>query len=258
MKLFRRLENWLNNPSSLFTICPNAYFVIYNFSWDKWIFIFENRISRVALLFTGIGYFILLNDYVTSEIGFKNITDGKNSVLTISNDAKLRFLYFGSLLIALGRLIYLWKRPSSIKFGPDLSSWVHYGFTELTYSDLHAMNDQIDTKGHRTLYGKYYTDDWEAFAEEARWQQSGKSEKLSGLEKRKNRQYVNFRAAKECHENLIRSILIDRYFEYAASRKFTLLVAITLSSFGFVLFFIPALDLFLTILAGTLFATSQP
>jgi hypothetical protein len=175
------------------------------------------------------------------------VTNGADSVFGLNMRAKLSLIYFGLVLVAIGRAIYLTRRPHVIKYGPHQSDWVAFGLQNFVYSDYLSMHEAIQGN-HRTLYGKYYSDDWDAFAEDAVWRESGRSEGMDTLSKRRSRDHVGFVQAKQRHEGLLRCILIDRYCEVAAVRKVSLFFAVALSGLGSILFLLPSVDLFFSLL----------
>lgn len=248
MFLISKFLKSFENPIWLSEKWPWLYWKIYNFSWSNYYFLFENSLAKAALPSSAVGYFIYLNDFIAQELGFDWITSGTASVLGVSPKTKLYLLYFGLLFITFSRLLYLWKRPHSLARGPSLEAWTEYGLREFTYSDFLQLNHEINANGHRTRYGKYYDDDWDAFADDARWAQSGKTSAMGTDFKRDNRQHVNYSEAKARHEDLLRSILIDRYEEISATRKFSLAFAICLALAGYAQFLLPNIDLALTLI----------
>lgn len=257
-----RIERPLENPTFLSKKYPWLYWKIYHFSWKTFFPIFENKIAQLSPMASAAGYLVYLNDMLTDRFGFEFITGGSSSILGLETRDKLIFVYFGLMAIALGRLIYLWRRPQCLKKGPSQENWVAYGLREFTYGDFKSLYDDIELNQHRTQYGRYYTDDWEAFSEDARWSESGKNmlhaarERFSESQnnKRDSRQHVHYDEAKKRHESLLRGILIDRYAEGAATRKITLLTALVVSLVGWFLFILPSADLFLTVFSSVFFS----
>ncbi len=249
----RRIFRSLENPTFLSRKWPALYWAVYNFSWSTWYSIFENGLSKISPLATVAGYSIIFNDILVKDFGFKFITGNATSVLGLDVRTKLVCLYFGLVFLAAGRMIYLLRRPMSISSGPDLASWVSYCLKNFTFSDFLQLHNDIRQNQHRTLYGKYYDDDWSAFREDAVWLRSGRTQGLSDDEKQKDREQVSYSVAKERHEDLLRSILIDRYAEYSARNKVSLLFALLFSIPGTFLFLLPTADIFLTIIKSTVF-----
>lgn len=247
---FRKSLQSLENPTYLSKRWPWLYWKIYEFSWDRFYWIFNNNLAKVSILASAAGYLLFLNDILLENFEFTVITDNGSSVLGLSTRSKLALIYFGLILIALGRLIYLWRRPHSIKLGPSLCQWVNFGLREFTYSAFLGLHHEIRQNQHRTLYGKYYDDDWDAFTEDATWRESGRTHDLKPDEKRQSREAVNFSAAKQRHEDVLRSLLMDRYYEKAAKNKIGLLFALMFALPGYAIFLIPNIDLFLTISAS--------
>jgi hypothetical protein len=245
-RLLRSFENplWLHKRSAW------LYWRVYNFSWSGWYWVFENRIAKISPMASAVGYFIYLNDILVERFGFEEITGNTASVLGLSLTTKLSLVYFGLLLVAAGRVLYLFRRPNSIRYGPDLAAWVNRGIRECTFSDFNGFHQDIRANSHRSPYGRYYDDDWEAFRDDATWSESGRTREPSLESKRRMRVHVDYAAAKLRHEDLLRSILTDRYFEYSARRKLSLFFCLLLGLAGFAMFFLPNLDLLLTILTS--------
>lgn len=250
---YRKFSELFDNPNWIHKYSKFFYWRIYNFSWERWHRLFNNALAKNSTLASFIGYLIVLNDLVASELGFEFILNGSNSVLNFNTRTRLHLLFFGLLFIALARLIFLCARPHVIKFGPTLHEWVNFGLREFTFIDFQSMNGEIRAKGHRTIYGKYYDDDWDAFVEDAIWKESGRTSGRIDGDKRESRQHVNYSTAKQRHEDLLRCILIDRYYEVAASNKPALLASIILALPGYVMFLLPSIDLSLSIAFSVLF-----
>jgi hypothetical protein len=244
----RQFLTSLENPLFLSKRLPRLYWAIYRFSWSDYVWLLDNNLSRYAPVASAAGYLIYLNDLLTEKYGFDFVTEGQASTFGLDTRSKLVLIYFGLTSVALGRLLYLWRRPFVIRRGQSLSEWVSFGLQNFVYSDYLSMHESIQVRGHRSLYGKYYTDDWEAFVSDAVWEKSGRSDDMDPDQKRRSREHVGFAQAKSRHEDLLRSILIDRYYEGSATRKLSLLIAVSLSAFGSFLFLLPSVDLFFSIL----------
>lgn len=242
----------LENPLFLSKRFPSLYWKIYKLSWKDYLWIFENPISKASPVASAAGYLVYLNDILVREMGFEFISANNSSVIGLDFRMKLMLVYFGLVLLAIARLIYLARRPHSISHGPDLSSWVDYGMHNFTFTDFLSFHDDIQVNQHRTLYGKYYTDDWEAFVDDASWSKSGRTDGMDTVGKRASREHVSYGDAKRRHEDLLRSILIDRYEEFSARNKISLVFAVILALAGMAMFLLPNLDLFLVLLLSVI------
>jgi hypothetical protein len=242
----RRVLKSFENPTFLAKRTKWLYWMIYNFSWDGFYWIFDNKLAKSSVFASTVGYLIYLNDIVLENFGFSVIANSTESFFGIDTRSKLVMIYFGLILVAIGRLVYLWRRPHTLRFGPGLQTWVAYGLANFTFGEFQTLHQDIRVNGHRSTYGKYYDDDWDAFQEDACWADSGQGQNL-GESKLLSRKGVHFGEAKSRHEDVLRSILIDRYFEYSARNKFGLFAALLTSLPGYLMFFVPNLDLFLTI-----------
>jgi len=245
----------LENPTYLAKNWTWLYWRVYKFSWADYYRLFDNQLANASIMVTFVGYVIFLNDFLTEHFGFKFITGNSSSFLGFDILTKLHLLFFGLLFISLSRILYLWRRPNTIRHGPSETDWVNFGMVHFTFKDFFQLYDSIETGQHRTLYGKYYTDDWDAFHEDATWRKSGRSENLDQAQKRESRQHVSYSEAKARHESFLRGVLIDRYAEFSATRKVSLFFAVCLALPGYILFLLPSFDLILTI-TSTFFGAS--
>lgn len=250
-KLYSRFSQLFDNPLWLPYYFRSLYWRTYNFSWANHIATFENPIAKVSILGSSVGYLIFLNDYMVEHLGFEYVTSGAASLFGLDLRIKLQLLYFGFMLIAFARAIYLYSRPWVIRNGPSEEKFVDYGLKNLTYGDFARLHRDIRENQHRTLYGKYYDDHWDAFAEDATWKDAGNTKRLDPKELLTSRQNVDFSQAKSRHEDLLRSILRDRYAEYSARNKPALLLALAVAFLGYSLFLLPNLDLAITIVSST-------
>ncbi|WP_233489414.1 hypothetical protein, partial [Rhodovulum sp. 12E13] len=120
---------------------------------------------------------------------------------------------------------------------------VNFGLKNFTYGDFWALHEQVRNEGHRTRYGKYYDDLWDAFADDATWREAGRYTSDAKDRKRQDRARYDYTQAKSRHEDLLRSLLIDRYCEFSAKNKPGLFLALTFAVPGYVMFLLPSLDL---------------
>ena len=150
----------LNNPLYLSRRFSWLYWKIYDLTWSRSYWLFSNPIARSSILLSVVGYAIFLSDLVVNNYGFDAISSKQRSVLGFDSREKLVLIYFGILFISFARGIFLLRRPNTIKLGPSQSEWVAFGLREFTYGDFLRLHGDIQHNQHRTLYGKYYTDDW--------------------------------------------------------------------------------------------------
>ncbi len=258
--LLMRVDRFLRNPQPLAKSYNWLYWRIYNLNWEKFLPLLDNRISQLAPLSSIVGYLIYLNDILTEHMGFNLVTGSEASTLGLSFRNKLILIYIGLLLIAIGRFLFLWRRPNVIRFGPSREQWCDHAMKTLTAQDFFSFHQDIRQNGHRTLYGKYNDNDWTAFWEDANWKMSSVMDPSNDTslrtsyneQLRESRKHVDYYAARLRHESLLRSILIDRYDELAASHKLGLILSILFSSVGFVFFLLPNFDLLLTVISSIL------
>lgn len=229
-----------------------------NFSWESWVTYLNGPIARAAFLVPIIGYLILFNDFIAGYLEFTNITQAQGVISTDTNyflnkGDRLKLVYFGLITLAFSTVYFYWKRPHVIKQGRSLDKYMDFGLTYFTVYDFTQMHYAIQHEGHTSVYGKYYTDDWEAFLDDARWSESGAKETqiLGPKGKRENRDHVSFSEAKKTHEDLLRSLLIDTYKRETMKRRVALVACIAWASIGYALLLIPSADLFLKVVEST-------
>lgn len=222
----------------------------YNFSWGNYGNILNHPVTNISLFIPIFGYLILFNDNIIGSIEFKELlgeTDQKLYFL-VSPQIRIKLIYFGLIFIALSRLIYLIRRPYAVKLGHDQFTYTDVALKYFTYSDYLRIHNNIREYGHNSLFGKYYDDDWDAFAEDAIWKESGRLDQSNRAAKLKSRTRVSFHEAKQRHEDLLRSMITDSYIGKATQRQMSLLSALALFGLGTVCLLIPSFDLFFRVI----------
>lgn len=91
----------------------------YNFQWSNYTYLFSGNIAKFSLYISMLGYAVLFNDSVAQYLNFKQVTSPKVDTLFLSTEARIRFLYFGFVLLGIAEGTYLLFRPFAIKLGAD-------------------------------------------------------------------------------------------------------------------------------------------
>ncbi|MGR3342236.1 MAG: hypothetical protein ACU0DI_03255 [Paracoccaceae bacterium] len=224
----------------------------YNFYWDDYYNLLNGRVTAAVSLTPIFGYLILFNDYILEDLDFTELVGSDvSTTLFLSSEGRLRLIYFGLILVALARALYVLRMPYVVKQGKNLREYVNLGLENFTVYDFVQLHHRIQNSGHYSVYGKYYTDDWEAFLEDARWKESGNSHGLSPNKKKESRSGIHSIEAKRRHDDLLRSMLIDNYYSGRSIRKYTLATCVIAALTGYLFLLIPSVDLFLRVLQFT-------
>tara|TARA_R110002033_G_C3817585_1_gene232774 strand:+ start:414 stop:851 length:438 start_codon:yes stop_codon:yes gene_type:complete len=132
-----------------------------------------------------------------------------------------------------------------IRQGGTQSSFIKFALENYTLDDFFHLQLDLRENGHRTMYGKGLSNEWEDFEHEATGKYGG--EKISLETVNSKIPLSGYKVAKEKYESYLISLLMDRYAEYSARRKLALAMSILLAGVGYVLFLIPNIDLLMTI-----------
>lgn len=215
----------------------------YNYCWSDYIFLFDGWIAKCAMAVPIVGYLILFNDSVSQHISFNNLTGETISWLGLSSDARLKLIYFALIFLGTANIFYRMRRPHIFKIGTNQVDYVENALRHFTASAYIDINGTIRHEGHVTTHGKYYDADYDDFLDDALGREEGD---------RRGQKSGNWAAAKNKHEHLLRSMLIDNFFRYNVKRRGSLTACIMVALIGYVLLFIPSVDLFLKVLAVSL------
>lgn len=155
----------------------------YNFAWYDYAKLLNGVPSKLAIAFPLIGYAILFNDYVLADYGFENLTGDVKTYFVLDTDMKLRFAFIGSMLVAFGNALYKLRRPHIMKHGESQIAFNQTAEALFTYGDFLNLHNQIRRSGYDpwTRDGKYYDEEWEAFADDCTWDQIGKGQRRENI-----------------------------------------------------------------------------
>lgn len=190
-----------------------------------------------------IGYLILFNDSISQHISFDALVGGNLRDTGLSSGTRLKLIYFGLIFLGSANIVYRLRRPFVMRIGTDQFSYVEKALKHFTVSAYIDMHDVIRHEGHHTLHGKYYDNEYDSFLELALG-------KKKGLRVR-DETTADWNAAKNKHEGLLRSILIENFFRNDIKRRGYLTLCLILSFVGYILLLAPSVDLFTKVLLVT-------
>ncbi|MDU8926317.1 hypothetical protein RXV86_02870 [Alisedimentitalea sp. MJ-SS2] len=228
----------------------------YNFTWDDYSEFLNGYAAKASFLVPIIGYAVLFNDYVTDHLEFENLTNEVKTTFFLDSESRVRFIFFGFLLLAAANTFYRIFRPYAIKVSETSQGYADYFLKYGTAGTFLRLHQEIHHSKFDplTIDGKYYTDDWDLFWQEASWAGSGKNELIKEDRNQKLVGYdrVNFSEAKKRHENVLLSILRETYFRESRKRRPLLVICLTFATVGYLLLLIPSIDLLLRVLQLTI------
>lgn len=214
----------------------------YNYRWSDYVSLFDGWIARCAMAIPIVGYLILFNDFVVGHLSFDLLAKEKNLDFGLSSGARLKLVYFGLLVLGSANILYRARRPFVMKMGRTQNEYINRALERFVLYDYVRIDETINIEGHRSLYGKYYTSEFEDFKSMARGVHG-----LSDSETVRS----DWNGAKLKYEQLLRSMLMDFYFRNESQRRISLTICICLALFGYALLFIPSADLFIKVVAIT-------
>ena len=228
----------------------------YNFTWADYTAYLNGPIARTSYMIPLIGYAVIFNDYVTDNVTFSNLANEVSTTFFLNSADRVRFLFFGFIIIAAANLAYKALRPKLLKFGENQRDFNEHFLSQATAETFLQLHLKIrgDDFDPLTLDGKYYDDDWDLFWREARWSDSGKNYLKENTDVRDFPDYlrVDFEDAKRRHKSLLLSILRETYFRESRKKRPQLIFCLALCSVGYLLLLVPSVDLTLRVLELTI------
>lgn len=210
----------------------------YNFKWADYIPLFDGWLPRCAIAVPVVGYLILFNDLMVSYLTFDEITSDSTEFFIFSSIERLRFVYFGLILLGVSNILYRWRRPWVHKIGKSYDEFTRLGLEIFLLSDYEDFHDKIQTIGHCTPQGDYNNRDWDNFLQVA----TGGANEIQVLTR------ADFTRAKQQYESVLKSILYETFFRESVKRRRSLSICIFLAVVGYMLLAAPSADLFQVIL----------
>jgi hypothetical protein len=196
---------------------------------------------------------ILFNDGISQYLTFERLAPSKAGLALISSDSRLRFVYFGLVLLGIAELIYLLRRPHVIRLGKDFFSYKEKILSLASpriFSEIHykIRNSGFDPS---TQGGKYYERDYEEFIEVC----TGAKPGFSIKEAYENRKSASWDDAVRRFEPLITGMLEEHYFNEGRKRLVSLSLAVSLALLGYLLLAIPSIELMFRVIKVTIWQT---
>jgi len=227
-----RLGRWLEGRWGTFK---------YNFGWADWVWLNDSWLARAAVAVPVVGYLVLFNDAIASSLTFDQLTDGTGPWHLIAPPLRLRLIYVGLVLLAASSAIYMAFRPNVMRIGNSEERYIRRCMERFTYMEFQRLHHAIRGENHYTQYGKYYDADWDAFVVAALGP-------IVGDHGQRDPSKGNWKAAKDGHEALLMSILIETYFRESIKRRGWLSASIVVGLFGLLCLSIPSADLFVRVM----------
>jgi hypothetical protein len=216
---------------------------VYNYGWADYVFLFDGWIAKCSMGVPIIGYLILFNDSVSQHLSFNLITNEAVFRFGISSSTRLKLIYFGLILLGTANILYRLRRPFIFKIGTNQFDYVQNALRHFTASSYINIHGVIRHEGHLTLHGKYYDSDYDDFLDDALGREEGDQRGMKT---------GDWTAAKNKHEHLLRSMLIENFFRNNVERRYSLTICLVTAVIGYAFLLVPSADLFLKVLAVSL------
>ncbi len=243
---FVRLSRWLDARWGSF---------IYNFGWADWVWLNDSWLARAAIAVPVVGYLLLFNDTIAASLTFDHLTSGTGPWQLIAPPLRLRLVYVGLVLLAASSAIYVVFRPYVMRIGNSEERYIRRCMERFTFMEFQRAHHAIRSENHYTQHGKYYDADWDAFVIAALGP-------VVGPHGQRDPSKGNWKAAREGHEALLMSILIETYFREQIKRRGWLSTSIVVGLLGLACLSVPSIDLFVRVMwvvvTGGASATAGP
>jgi hypothetical protein len=115
----------------------------YNYGWSNYVFLFDGWIAKCAMAVPLIGYLILFNDTVSQHLSFNKLASENVVGFGLSSVARLKFIYFGLILLGSANFLYRLRRPFVFKVGTNQFEYVEKAlrhFTVSAYININGSN----------------------------------------------------------------------------------------------------------------------
>ena len=207
----------------------------YNFRWSDYVGYIDGWIPKIAFSVSIVGYLIIFNDKVGAIITFREILDEGIHSFGLDNVSRLRFLYFGLILLGVSNFIYRIKKPLGFIYGTNLFDYTRKCLDVFVLRNYVNIYETIKINGHLTITAKDYDEKWDIFLNDTFINDS-----------------IDWGKAKNKYGDLLRVLLKENFFRENTRKKLTLLLCIFLSTLGYGLLLIPSVDIFLKVSISTL------
>lgn len=221
----------------------------YNYHWQDYSFLFRGVFPRTSIAIPLVGYLIIFNDGLAQHLSFDLLINSEANYSVVTSYMRLRMTYFGLVLVGVGSTIYFLRRPHVIKTGDTFESYRAAMMERASPSLFINLHYHIREKGvdPYTREGKYYDKTFEDFYEMA----TGAPRGASIREAYERGTQANWPEAVRRYEPMLNGMLYETYFREGRKRRVALTVCLALTFAGYMLLFIPSLDLFVRVLVAT-------
>ena len=231
------------------------YLVTYNLSWHHLEPIVNTRFTQASFSIPIVGYLLLFNDTVVGYLNFNLITGGVVSYF-LESGQRLRYIYFGLCLMAVAYAWYILRRPKILNLATSPISFVEAGMHAFTVYEIVQIFGSVDSRhgGPVTSLWDFDHTDLEKFVNDAIEGDDVESY-LRSIKKRSKRSSATTSrgAAIDKHSEFIRSLLHEHFAQKTRTRRVELTLLGVVSGFAYLLLAIPSLDMFFSIVRGTIF-----
>jgi hypothetical protein len=211
----------------------------YNYRWSNYVALFDGWVAKSAMAVPIVGYLILFNDTVSEHLSFNKLASENSFPHGLSSIARLKFIYLGlillgsaNILLGSANILYRLRRPFVLTIGASQFSYVEKALEHFTISEYINIHGEISHYGPRTLYGKYYNAEFDAFLDLALGARRSNGER--------DESRANWTGAKSKYEGLLRAILIENFSRHVVRRRVWLTFCILIASLGYLLLLVPS------------------
>lgn len=208
---------------------------IQNYRWSDYVAYIDGWIPKLAFTVPILGYLILFNDKISDLLTFEQITNTPIQTFGFSGLERLRFLYFGLILLGLSNFVYRVRKPYTFKFGSNSIDYIKTCFETFTFHDYHVLKEEIQHKGN--LSGRVRSHVIASFSTLNKT--NNEKMRLSNPE---------WEVLKNNYGNVLRDILYEYFYQHDISRKVSLSICLLLSTLGYFCLLLPSGDLFVKVL----------
>lgn len=233
------MNNYLIEITSMGSLKARWKTFYYNYRWSNYVTYIDGWIPKLALSVPILGYLILFNDDISQMLEFKELANEDSLNFGLDSLHRLRFLYFGLILLGISNLIYKINKPKQFKFGTNILDYTRNGLEIFTISDYNSIYDIIQDKGHKTTYGKINDETWDSFVKFS----EHSIDDPSGND-------FDWERGKSKFGGFLRRMLQEFFFQSDTKKRIWLTLCISLSTIGYFFLFIPSADLFIKVVVS--------
>ncbi|WP_127558989.1 hypothetical protein [Nioella ostreopsis] len=205
--------------------------------WLLWNFIepiSNSNLSKLIAAIPVIGYLILFNDTIIANIEFSFLSGSRNvevSDFVLPAKTKLQLVFLGSVLILVSNSLFRVFQPSALRNAKDEFSFANHVISSYTIAELFSMEQSVFDRDWtpRTLF---------LSAQRKNIERGYPHTLRSGYYSTKEELF------RKEDEDLFREIAYEWFLNEMNTYQKTRVVTLVFSVLGFLLIFIPSLDVF--------------